>query len=77
MSKRTANRKTEASGGMLTISEMNEIRFAMEMDELDRKRRQEKFDASPRRRKDGMPYQAHSRNRAGVDFAWTWRTKHR
>ena len=68
MSKRTANRKTEASGGMLTISEMNEIRFAMEMDELDRKRRQAK---------DGMPYQAHSRNRAGIDFASPWRTKHR
>jgi hypothetical protein len=61
MSIMTAARKVDrnGSGHFMSISHINHIKRAQELDGIFTKRRQAKFDASPKRRKDGMPYQAH------------------
>jgi len=57
----TAARKQggDGSGHFLSISDMNDIRHAQEIDNAQTKRRQAEFNKSSRRRKDGTPYQAH------------------
>ena len=62
MSKRTWARKKGSDeynhAKFFSASDMGFIRHYFQMLELQRKRRQEKYNKSSRRRKDGKPYQA-------------------
>jgi hypothetical protein len=49
----------KGSGGFLSMESLNYIKRAQELDGIFTKRRQAAFDASPNRRKDGTPFQAH------------------
>lgn len=63
MSINTARTKKCGVGVMFSIHEMNNIRHFKDVDNAVTKRRQKKFNKSPRRTKAGEPYTAYHRLR--------------